>query len=160
MKVRGAKLFLALLLLPTLHMACFYGRDGKHVRTGFHSGEWISHDSAAVVEAPIVNRFLFYFDWLKINVGFVLGSSEPRIIHLLPGLAPSKFSIVTCASSTRKSLRLETSDSSMPPPFPSPPITMSQNLSCEMCPGVTPPFPSLLQCLASRSHCFVPVFLH
>lgn len=125
MKVRGARFFLALLLLLTLHMAGFRGRDGKSVRTGFHSREWISHDSRAVAEASIINHFLFCFDWLKINVGFVLGISEPHIIHLLPGIAPSKFSIVTCASSTKQSLRSETSDSSLPPPFPSPPITMS-----------------------------------
>lgn len=126
--VRGARLFLALLLLLTFHVACFQGEVGKCMRTGFHSGvhHALQHaQDLTVIAAPIVNNFLFYFDWLKINAGFVLGSSELIIIHLLPGVAPSDFSILTCASNTMQSLRLETSESFLTPPVPSPPITMS-----------------------------------
>lgn len=127
-KVRGARLFLALLSPLTSCVACFRGRDGKCMRTGFCPGVQHAfqhaHDFIVIFGAPIVNNFLFYFDWLKINVGFVLGSSE-LIIHRLPAISPSNFSILTCASSTRQSPRLETSESSLTAPFPLPPITTS-----------------------------------
>lgn len=42
-----------------------------------------------IIEGLVVNNFLFYLNWLKINVDFILGSSELIIILLLSGIVPS-----------------------------------------------------------------------
>ena len=97
------------------------------------TGSWVCrahqyiHELIVIVigEGPLVNDFLFYLDWLKINVDFVQGSSELIIILLLPGIAPSNFSILTCSRTTRQPLRSETSESSLTPPFPSSPTVTS-----------------------------------
>lgn len=123
-KVGGVRFLLVLLLLLIFHVVFYHGSEGKCLRTRF----WVhqhTHDLTVIVivEGPIVNNFLFCLDWLKSNTDFVPGSSQLIIILLLSGIAPSNFFILTCASNTRQPLRLETSESFLTPPFPSPPIT-------------------------------------
>lgn len=136
------------------------------MRTGFwvyHAHRHI-HDLIVIViiEGLVVNNFLFYLNWLKISVDFILGSSELIIILLLPGIAPSNVSILTCASNTGQPLRLETSESSLTPSFPLPPILSSLQIRIYLVKRVlklTHFFHSSCRSLVPTFHYFMPGFL-
>lgn len=115
-----------------------------------------------IIEGLVVNNFLFYLNWLKINVDFILGSSELIIILLLSGIVPSSFSILSCASNTRQPLRLETSESSLTPSLPSPPILTSLQIRIYLVKHIlklTHFFHSSCHSLDPRFRYFIPGFL-
>lgn len=162
-KVGGVRFLLVLLLLRIFHVGFYHGSEGKRLRRRFWEHHH-THDLTVIViaEGPIVTNFLFCLDWLKLNVDFVPGSSQLIIILLLSGIAPYNFSILTCASNSRQPLRLETSESFLTPPFPSPPITTGLQVRIYLVKCVLElilSFHPSCHPVAPKSNCFMPGFL-